>query len=296
MGWKRAAIALIGILLLTGAGVAVLRSATPVLTRDSVGPPAAIHAEDIPAGARAFLSENCAGCHNADEKSGLLDLTSLKYDPEDRTGFATWVRVHDRVKAGEMPPKDEPRPDGAATATFVKSMATTLRASEQAMMAGEGRAVQRRMNRYEYENALRDLLGLPMAQIKDKLPLDGEAYLFNKSGEALDVSYVQMQRFMSAADYALRQAMSEKLNRPEKTKRRIYARDLGGLTGSFLPRENGTLPDRLAFPVLDGKAQRDVRLGIAPISNAASRDREAVGKVSSIFSDAGGYSWSFRAR
>ena len=71
----------------------------------------------------------------------------------------------------------------------------------------DGRAVHRRLNRYEYENALRDLLHIPWAQVKDKLPLDGERHGFNKSGEALDVSFVQIERYLGAADYAMRQAM-----------------------------------------------------------------------------------------
>jgi hypothetical protein len=56
------------------------------------------------------------------------------------------------------------------------------------------------------------------------------------------------------------------------------------------------LPDRHSFPVLDSHAQPEVRAGRAPISEPATKEREAVGRVSSIFSDAGGYSWGqFRA-
>jgi hypothetical protein len=138
---------------------------------------------------------------------------------------------------------------------------------------------------------LRDLLNLPWIQVRDRLPEDGELYRFNKSGEALDVSHVQLSRYMSAADYALRQAMIVKFERPERTARRYYARDEFSLAGNFLPRENGTLPDRLSFPVLDSHAQPDVRSGKSPKSSPEKREREAVGRVSSIFSDAGGYSW-----
>ena len=56
--------------------------------------------------------------------------------------------------------------------------------------------------------------------------------------------------------------------------------------------QNGTLPDRLSFPVLDSHAQPDVRAGRAPATSPETREREAVGRVSSIFSDAGGYSWN----
>ena len=226
---------------------------------------------------RKFIERYCADCHNETDKKGRLDLTNYAYDPADRANFALWVKVHDRVLAGEMPPKSEPRPEAVQTTDFVKGMAAALTASETELAAGEGRAVQRRLNRYEYENALRDLLNVPWAQVKDKLPQDGEAWHFNKSGEALDVSYVQMDRYLSASDYAMRQAMAAAFERPEPTVRKIYARDQFG-QGGYQPRENGTLPDRLAFPVLDSHAQPEVRAGRAPNTSPETREREAVGQ------------------
>src|SRR5581483_7218657 len=100
---------------------------------------------------------------------------------------------------------------------------------------------------------------------------------------------------MSAADYALRQAMGENYERPPMRTNRIYARDQFGAFG-YLPRENGTLPDRLAIPVLDSHAQPEVRAGREPNTTPETREREAVGKVSSTFSDAGGYTWGFRSQ
>ena len=243
----------------------------------------------------AFIDRYCAGCHNETDLKGRLDLTSLAYDPANRANFALWVKVHDRVQAGEMPPKDKRPPAADQRGPFVQTLAATLTESEQASLAREGRAVQRRLNRYEYENILRDLLSVPWAQVMTKLPQDGEAFRYNKSGEALDVSHIQMARYLSAADYAMRQAMTQQLIRPETTTRRYYARDEFSLR-NFLPRENGTLPDRLSFPVLDGRAQPEVRAGRAPITSPETREHEAVGKVVSTFSDAGGYAWSqFRA-
>ena len=244
--------------------------------------------------AAAFIEKHCASCHNDTDKENGLDLTSLAYDPADPANFALWVKVHDRVQAGEMPPAKKPRPAPADLEGFVRAMASTLTTSEQAQIAREGRAAQRRLNRYEYENALRDLLHIPWAQVKDKLPLDGERHGFNKSAEALDVSFVQIERYLAAADYAMRQAMGAAFERPAATTRRIYARDAFG-TFSYWPRENGTLPDRLAFPVLDSRAQPEVRAGRAPNSTPETKEREAVGKVASIFSDSGAYAWGFSA-
>src|SRR5688572_23453417 len=249
--------------------------------------------EGLEKGSAKFFDQYCGECHYEDQ-SGGLDLSVLAFDPNNRDNFATWISVLDRVAAGEMPPKKrKERPAPADLAAFTHTVSSSLTTSEHEFTARNGRAMQRRLNRYEYENALRDLLNVPWAQVKDKLPHDGEAYRFNKSGEALDVSFVQMERYLTAADYAMRQAMAAAFERPETSVRRIYARDAIGQR--YLPRENGTLPDRLMFPVLDSHAQPDVRFGRAPNSSPETREREAVGKVSSIFSDAGQYGWGFNA-
>ena len=198
----------------------------------------------------AFVIDHCATCHDGASKKGRLDLTTLAFAPNDPANLAVWIKVHDRVKAGEMPPKAEERPDPARQKEFVEGLARSIASAEQSALAGEGRSVQRRLNRYEYENALRDLLGVPWAQIASRLPEDGEAYHFNKSAEALDVSYLQLARFMDSADYAMRQAMARHLAHPAKATRRLYARDEPSLR-NWVSRENGTLPDRLSFPVLD---------------------------------------------
>src|SRR5687767_14884198 len=54
---------------------------------------------------KLFVRDHCVGCHNADDKKGRLDLTALAFDPKDPAALAVWVKVHDRVAAGEMPPR-----------------------------------------------------------------------------------------------------------------------------------------------------------------------------------------------
>jgi len=82
----------------------------------------------------------------------------------------TWVKVHDRVQAGEMPPKEKKRPNAAETTNFIKGVSSSLVAFEHEGTAKEGRATQRRLNRAEYEYAVRDLLQMPWLQVKDQLP------------------------------------------------------------------------------------------------------------------------------
>src|SRR5260370_6008270 len=89
--------------------------------------------------------------------------------------------------------------------------------------ATQGRAVLRRLNRYEYENTVRDLLSAPWLQLRDSLPEDGLVNRFNKAGQALDVSHVQMARYMEAAEQAIRLVLAAS-HQPEIHKR-FYARE-----------------------------------------------------------------------
>ena len=233
----------------------------------------------------AFLQSHCVECHDADTKKGGLDLTALPFELGNATNFSKWVLVHDRINRGEMPPKKKARPDAGELAGVLKSLSTSLVSAEQARFDREGRATQRRLNRYEYENALRDLLRAPWLQVRDALPEDGEAHRFNKVGEALDVSHVQMARYLGAADHALREAMAPYADRPAPKVTRYYARDQRSYTGPMKFSVFNTAPERATFPVLGFQGQADVRAGKAPLTstNREERELEGVGVVASAY-------------
>jgi len=257
-------------------------------------PPSAL--TPLQAATESLVDDYCSRCHNDQDLKGGLDLTDLNFAPDDPANFLTWVKVHDRLEAGEMPPKGKPRPEDSELKALVATLAATLAHYEDGVAAREGRSTQRRLNRNEYENALRDLLDAPWLQIKDQLPEDGDAYHFNKVSSALDVSYVHMARYMSAADYALRQAISVQFTRPPTTTRRYYARESFTIRN---PGDDGN-PDRQKFPLLDAQAQPAVLTGQAPMTvgpaDPATREREAMGWVQSNYSTGFGSTWGvFRA-
>lgn len=252
----------------------------------------ATFAEDVVGLKAEFLTEHCFACHSGSESEAGLNLEQLDYQSGDHENLATWIKIHDRIQAGEMPPPDEAQPERSEVVPFLDGLAQTLTESESERYATRGRASVRRLNRDEYEHSIRDLLNIPWAQIKDQLPDDGVAYRFNKSGRALDISHVQMARYLSSAEYAILEAIRAAVDRTDFSVKRHYARDEFSLTFNLKPRENSTLPDRHSFPVLDSQAQPEVRWGRAPLTSPETREREAIGRVSSIFSDAGGYSWS----
>ncbi len=235
----------------------------------------------------AFTDRHCSSCHNDVDKEGGLDLTTLNYAPADPTNFLTWVKVHDRVQAGEMPPKEKKQPDRTELTGFVQTLATSLVTADRAVVARDGRSRQRRLNRSEYENAVRDLFQAPWLEVKTKLPEDGEASRFNKSSDALGVSFVHMKQYMNAAENAIAAVLALELVRPETTKTRYYARETPGLT-VFNPSEQLLgHPERMKFPVLGQSAQPDVIRRKAPLTvgerDPATRELEAVGWVASNY-------------
>lgn len=234
-----------------------------------------------------FLQKYCVECHDAETKKGGLDLDALKYELASPEKFTTWVLVHARVRAGEMPPSKKARPDARELAAFTGELAANLTSADQARIARAGRSTLRRLNRFEYENALRDLLHAPWLQVKDFLPEDGVAHRFNKSGDSLDVSYVQMARYLAAAEYALRQVMAPQAERPAAPTVRHYARDQRSYTGPMKFSVFNTAPERATFPVLGTTAQPEVRAGTAPITvgstNPELRELEGVGVVAGSY-------------
>jgi hypothetical protein len=244
-------------------------------------------AGDLPPACQQFVENHCFECHDSTSTKGGLDLTALRFEPATPTNFSKWVLIFDRVSKGEMPPKKKARPDAAELQTFTNSLSSSLVSFERAQMAREGRATRRRLNRYEYENALRDLLHGPWLQIRDSLPEDGEAERFNKVGDALDVSHVQMARYLAAADYALREVMAPQAEQPPAKVRRYYARDQRSYTGPMKYSVFNNAPERATFPVLGFKGQPEVRKEEAPItvgdSNPELRELEGVGVVASAY-------------
>jgi len=160
---------------------------------------------------RQFISYECADCHDAQMKKGDLDLTSLAWRLDEEANFKRWVKVHDKLDHGEMPPPDKLQPIPEEKAAFLKKLRSELIDAEQSHAPTQ----VRRMNRVEYETTLRDLLDLPLLRIKESLPEDGKEHGFKKVAGALDVSFVQMRKYMEVADKALDEALVELPEKPQ---------------------------------------------------------------------------------
>lgn len=277
-------------------GVALLTLSSPAAPGPSEKPkaPAAAPAGSQGAGAgitphavpvRAFLDAHCIDCHDAENKKGNLDLEALAFDPMSTLNQERWAKVFDRVIAGEMPPKG--KLPGNEKQAFEKTLSAAMIAADTQRVSTAGRSTQRRLNRYEYENAVRDLLGAPWLAIRDALPEDGEAHRYNKIGDALDVSHVQMARYMAAADSALRQVVAGSPTPPKTVIKRYYTRDEGHFTRKMKFTVFNRSPERATFPALLHQGQPKVRAFEAPLSvgeaDPRTRELEGMGVVASTY-------------
>ncbi|MBT4667347.1 MAG: DUF1587 domain-containing protein, partial [Opitutae bacterium] len=156
-------------------------------------------------------------CHDDDLTEGGLNFLSLTWQPEDSHNESIWVKIYDRIESKEMPPPKKSRLQDAARQRALDDLAGEITRAQDAKAGKYGRSVSRRVNRFEYENILRDLLHDPYLKIADRIPLDGEVHGFAKVGTALDVSHVQIDAYLDVAEFALRRALDFPETKPEST-------------------------------------------------------------------------------
>ena len=168
---------------------------------------AGVFAADPPdAPVAAFLRQHCQQCHGEKKPKGGLRLDRMEADFTKPDMVEQWQSIRNRLRAGEMPPKDQPRPDAKQAAAVIQWIDARL-VEVAARRKPEGRTVLRRLNRVEYQNTVRDLLGVDI-DLKDMLPEDPVAFGFDNVAAALNISPVQMERYLEAADLALDAAVA----------------------------------------------------------------------------------------
>lgn len=202
---------------------------------------------ELPAPQRAFLAAHCYDCHDAEVKEGGLDLTALRLDLYDANTFATWVKVHDRVRDGEMPPKGIERPPQDEIDALLTLLDTSLREVGTARQAAEGRALARRLNRDELQNTLCDLLGV-LEDYRPLMPPDERAHGFDKAADALNLSAAHLEGYMAVAEAALEEVITPG-PQPAQESRRYPQRWSVELSGESMAEKHRkyyrALPDAL---------------------------------------------------
>ena len=169
-------------------------------------------APDTPEVYRAVLDRYCVGCHNERTRTGNLTLDSVDVA---RVGDAAevWEKVLEKLRTRAMPPPRRPRPAEEAYDRFAAWLETGLDRAA-ADRPNPGRPTIHRLNRLEYANAVRDLLGLTV-DVGTMLPADDLAYGFDNNADILTIAPGMLERYMSAARNIGRLAVGDPAIEPD---------------------------------------------------------------------------------
>ena len=183
-------------------------------TTPIAAPPTAAAPGPAPATSpRAWVDQYCMGCHSDRVKSGGLALSTLNLDAVDQNAEVA-EKVIRKLRGGLMPPAGAKRPDSQSSASFVSWLERELDA--KAVDAPPGRVPLRRLNRREYANAIRDLLGLEI-EAKKLLPDDNVKGHFDNNAAALQVSPNFVDQYIYAARAVALEAVGNRKAPPETT-------------------------------------------------------------------------------
>ena len=153
-----------------------------------------------------YFAKNCAACHNAQAKAGFLDMAPLRRADSMTRSRETWESVLRRIQAGDMPPKGSPRPADADSKATILRIESEFERADRLAAPDPGRVTAHRLNRAEYNNTIRDLLGVDFHPADD-FPQDDSGYGFDNNGDALSLSSSQMEKYVAAAEKIARTAL-----------------------------------------------------------------------------------------
>jgi len=167
---------------------------------------AADGAPSVPDSAAPFIATNCRGCHNAVLKNAGLNFDAHPLPASLETSPEIWEKVVEKLQTRQMPPPPLPRPDPVQTDAVVRWLEGELQAQEARRPPNPGRVTARRLNRTEYDNTVRDLLGVNLRP-GDAFPHDDAGYGFDNIGDVLSVSPVLLEKYLKAAETVSRAAL-----------------------------------------------------------------------------------------
>jgi hypothetical protein len=216
--------------------------------------------------ARDLVTTYCVACHNERLKTANLQLD--RADAERVSNSAeTWEKVVVKLRSRAMPPAGRRRPDNATYDAVAGWLETELDRAAAAHPNPGRPADLHRLNRTEYGNAVRDLLGLEI-DATSMLPPDAHAYGFDTNADALSVEPALLDRYLAAAARIARLAIGDATLRPTferytavkgNSNEQTWLWQTDRLSEDFPLGSRGGIAARHYFP-LDGEYLFKVRL------------------------------------
>ena len=145
-----------------------------------------------------LLDRHCYSCHGNGKKKGDFALDVFKSDAEATLDPKFWQKVLENVRGHTMPPEGKPQPKPAEREQLTRWIEAEVFACD-CDNPDPGRVTLRRLNRAEYNNSIRDLVGVNF-QPADDFPADDSGYGFDNIGDVLSVPPVLLEKYLAAAE------------------------------------------------------------------------------------------------
>lgn len=199
-----------------------------------------------------LVQKYCTGCHGAASAAADISLAGYKNAASVVKARAVWERVSTNVSAGHMPPAGTPQPTSAERDLLAGWVESTLSQAD-CQLEDPGRVTMRRLNREEYNNTIRDLMGVGLRPA-DEFPSDDVGYGFDNIGDVLSISPLLMEKYMAAAEKVAQTAIvaPETRSKPVRFAGSLLAeaggRSFSETDGRLLGTEEGEVGIDYAFP------------------------------------------------
>jgi len=145
-----------------------------------------------------MLKQFCLGCHSGPNANAGINLAKFTDAASVLKAKDVWEKVSRNVDDGHMPPSGAPQPSAAQRDALV-SWVESLLSQAQCQLQDPGRVTMRRLNRAEYNNTIRDLVGVDFHPADD-FPSDDVGYGFDNIGDVLSISPLLMEKYLNAAE------------------------------------------------------------------------------------------------
>jgi len=209
-----------------------------------------------------ILFEHCYECHGDGLSKGEVALDEFESDEAMIADVAFWEGIYHNIESQLMPPNDEPQPTDQQRDTM-KTWIEEVVFKLDPKNPDPGRITVRRLNREEYRNSIRDLVGDVKVDPAADLPPDDTGYGFDTIGDVLSMSPSLLEKYVIAADRVLSEAIrtedpgpEHRVHIPKDTFRGVkHAPDGTGRMSS-----NGTVGTKFGL-IQDGKYKLRLLIG-----------------------------------
>ncbi|MFM9066763.1 MAG: DUF1587 domain-containing protein, partial [Planctomycetota bacterium] len=235
-----------------------------------------------------LLRKYCYDCHVEKKQAAEIAVHHVDNEAAVLAKRSTWEAVLTMIEGQAMPPANHPQPTAAERKQMIRWLESTLFDLDCEQEHDPGRVTIRRLNRVEYNNTIRDLLGVDFRPADD-FPSDDVGYGFDNIGDVLSVSPLLVEKYLTSAEKIAAAAVAANIVEMPVVERR-QGKDLQGggeaklnLFGRYTLRKDGFVTASFA-PKTKGAYLIRIRAAASQAGNELAQlqvlvDREPQGKI-----------------